>query len=227
MVRKRKPEPAIVPKEAIVPKKNVPVETTWNVSETGKESFKLFLNQMGTKHGMYASIPMTCKGSNCPYTKVCLAMEYGMAPIGERCTREMAMIFDKVDKYCKELEVDDTKIVNLSLIIELIDAEIMIMRCDSLLAAEGEIIQDVAVGVTDSGKEITRPEIHKAVDMKEKWIKIRHNVLNQLNSTPKDKARQEVGVTIDPSKYASRLLKLAEEEDKNLIIDVSPQETES
>ena len=185
--------------------------TTWRISEKGLESLRLFMSQQQTKHGMYASVPLTCKGGECPYAHVCVAMEYGVAPVGERCTREMAAILEKMEKYTQELDIDDTKIVNLSLIKELIDCEIMIMRADSLIAGTGEIIQEVVIGVTDSGREIRQPQVNKAVEMKEKWINLRHKILNQLNSTPKDKAKIEVHA-MDPSQYAAMLVRKAKEE---------------
>jgi len=209
---------------------NLPLPSTWKLSKAGLESIRLFLGQQRTKHGLYAQIPMVCKGSDCPYAQTCVAVEYGEPPVGERCTREISIIMDRLDRYCEEMGIEDTGLVSLSLIKELVDAEIMIERCNSILSSgDAELIEDVVAGVSNKGQEFTRPEIHKAVEMKERWINVRHKALNQLNSTPKDKAKTEANKSMDGSVYASKLMKLAQEKfgDNNEIIDIEPHDEES
>jgi len=180
------------------------------------ESLSMFRSINKTQHGMYAAVPIICKGGECPYAHVCAALERGIAPIGDQCTKEMAMILDGIEAYCSELGVDDTSRVQLSLVKELVDCEVMISRCDSLIAKDGDLVEEITVAVTDGGHRITKPEIRRAVEIKEKWMKMRQTLLNQLNSTPKDKAKTDVASVMDPSKYAAMLVAKAKEH--NIVI---------
>lgn len=186
----------------------------WKLSPQGMKSLGHFHKQHQSKHGLYSAVPMICHGAQCPYSHACAAQEYGEAPVGERCTREIVMILQRLEVYCDALKIDETSIIELSLLKDLIDAEIMILRADSLISREGAIVEDITVGITPKGMEITQPAITKAVDLKERWMGIRHKVLNQLNSTPKDKAKEGVSSGLeDRSKYAARLIRLAQEMD--------------
>ena len=78
------------------------------------------------------------------------------------------MFLDGIEAYCSELGVDDTSRVQLSLVKELVDCEVMISRCDSLIAKDGDLVEEITVAVTDGGHRITKPEIRRAVEIKEK-----------------------------------------------------------
>lgn len=206
---------------------NLPAPSAWKLSEQGIASLSMFRAMNRTEHGMYAAVPIICKGVDCPYAHVCPALERGIAPMGDQCTKEMAMILEGVEAYCRELGIDDTSRVQLSLVKELVDCEVMIARCDSLIAKDGGIIEDVTVGITEHGQRITRPEIKRAVDAKEKWMKMRQTLLNQLNSTPKDKAKTESVNAMDPSKYAAMLVAKARENNIEIIDMDAHQEVSS
>ena len=50
------------------------------------------MTMLSTKTGMYASIPLVCKGGYCPYQETCTLREYNLCKIGEPCPKECAMI---------------------------------------------------------------------------------------------------------------------------------------
>ena len=79
--------------------------------------------------------------------------------------------------------------VNVGLVKDLIDCEIMIERANQLIAENGGMIKDVVVGISEDGTPLYRPEIHKALEIKERYGKRKDNILQLLNSTPKDKAK--------------------------------------
>jgi hypothetical protein len=188
------------------------IPQTWGpVSEKSKKAMQLAYRMYATKHGLLASIPLVCRAEKCPYAETCIAQLYGTAPVGERCPVEMVNIMHKFVQYCEELNIDKTKMVNLGLIKELIDCEVMIERCNALLAKSGELIPDVIALVDDQGTPYYKPEIHKAIEIKDKNQKRKNEILQLLNSTPKDKAKTE-GVNItDPSSYAAEILKRFQE----------------
>lgn len=204
---------------------NLPTEWSmppaWKLSERGKEAIKVAVNMANTKHGLYSSVPIVCRGANCPYVETCGLDLYGLTPDGERCPVEIAESIKAYEEYKDELDIDITSRVDMSLLKELIDIEITMMRADSLLAQEGSFIQDVVAGVTPQGRTIDRPEIHKAAEHKDKLSKRRHEILRLLNSTRKDKARSGEKL-MDPSSYAAKLMaqaKKLQDEAKSLPID--------
>lgn len=201
MVRPNAPSQALDIPEVKMP-------ATWpEPSEKAREAMRLATSMFSTKHGLFASVPLVCKGDECPYKDTCVAYMYGVAPKGERCPVEIANITQRFDQYCKELDIDSSKMVNVGLVKELIDCEIMIERCNQLLATEGNLIKDVVVGVSEAGTPFYRPEIHKALDIKNNNMRRKNDILQLLNSTPKDKAKTEDARLIDPSIYAAEILR--------------------
>lgn len=185
---------------------NLCTPETWKISEKGKEAVNVFRRIAKTKNGLFASVPLICKGDGCPYGAVCDALAEGISPTGERCAREIAYIQDMLDKYIETLKVDEDNVVTMTLLKELIDCEIMIMRCDSLIANDANIIQNTVIGITEGGHEIKQPQMHKAVEMKNTWINARQKILNQLDATPKDKSKNSLNGFIDASRYASEMM---------------------
>jgi hypothetical protein len=64
-------------------------------------------------------------------------------------------------------------------------------------------------------------EIAKPIDYKERALKKKHEILQLLNSTPKDKASlNKFGANVDPSTYAANLIQKAKELGE--VIDIEP-----
>jgi hypothetical protein len=182
-------------------------EKPWlKLSDKSKEAIERYGKLHRTKHGLFANIPMVCKANECPYNGTCPAILEDMAPEGERCPIEISMIQKLFEDYTTELQIDASQIVNLSLVKNLIEAEITIARCDALLAMDPNIIQKVAVSITPQGKVVEKPEAHTALGIREKAIAAKNTALQLLNSTPKDKAKRDATVIIDPSTYATSIM---------------------
>lgn len=194
----------IAPKNGLSNEWDLPPE--WNISEKGKEGIRLAVSVSNTKHGLYATVPIVCKGDKCPYKNTCSLFAIEMAPAGERCPIEIAQVMKIYNDYVKELEIDETSRVDLSMIKELIDIEITAMRTDKIIAEEATFIEMVPFAVTERGQVLSKPEINKAQLLRDGLIKRRHEILKSLNATRKDKASQESGF-LDPSTYAAELLK--------------------
>lgn len=185
-------------------------------SDKAKTAMKLAYTMHSTKHGLFASVPLVCKADKCPYASTCIAHLYGVAPYGERCPIEISNITMRFKQYCEELDIDDKKMVNVGLVKDLIDCEIMIERANQLIAENGGMINDVVVGISEDGTPIHRPEIHKALEIKERYGRRKDNILQLLNSTPKDKAKQSNVTMLDPSKYAAQILNKFMESQKDI-----------
>lgn len=197
--------------DSLVPaRETLPAE--WKLSEAGMTAVQIAHAMASTKHGLYASIPMLCKAEGCPYAEVCPLVEMGRAPKAERCPIEIARILKKYDDYTDELQIDPVNgsIIDLTLVKDLIDLDIQITRADNKLAIDGDFIQEQVVGISEAtGEAITTPAIHKAIDYKERLLKKRHDVLQLLHSTRKDKAGDKLTISMDPSSYAAKLMEQA------------------
>lgn len=195
----------------------------WQFSEKGNQALVVARQMAAVKHGLYASIPMLCKEHQCPYAGTCPLLAMDLAPKGERCPLEVSKIMKRFEQYSQELDIDEDNIVDMTLVKDLIDIDIQLIRADNKLAVDADFIQDVIVTITEHGDEITQPQIHKAVDYKDKLLKKRHDILGLLHSTRKDKAGDKLTITLDPSTYAAQLMAQAQQS-RDGVIDVTPDD---
>lgn len=162
------------------------------------------------KHGMYASIPIICRGESCPYRDNCPLFAEGFAPEGEKCPLEIAAIQDLTERYCTELNIDvedPYQAIDVMMVKDLVDIDISMLRCDNKMAVTADFIVENVVGVTDNFESITRQELNPILEFKEKLRTMKFKTLQLLNSTRKDKEGQRI-VIEDPSQKAARMMKL-------------------
>lgn len=159
-----------------------------------------------TKHGLYAAIPLLCKGQQCPYAAVCPLLEGGMDPSGSRCPLEIGLILKQYDIYKEEFRADEDNVTDMGLIKDLIDYDVQLFRADNRIAMAGDFIEEVTVSVTENGQEIKAPQISKAAEYKEKIMTKKHKVLQLMHATRSDKAGDKLTITLDPSSYAAHLM---------------------
>ena len=212
--------------QSLSPMNNASLPSVWAQNNQNLDNVRKARQFVNTKHGMFASVPIICKGRACPYFQTCWIPESDLQ-VGERCPIEIATILERFEKYCEELNIDpEGEIVDAGLVKEIVDLEIMMVRADGLLARDGNLIEQVVAGVTPKGQAYHRPEIHMAVELKERLRKEKTRILNQLNATRKDKKSDGTGGN-DPSSVAARIIaKVRELEKKGQIIDVTPEEVE-
>ena len=206
-------------------KNNRPVQ--WNFNNVAVEAVQKMSSALGSsgKHGIVASIPIICRGDKCPFLETCTMSTLKIDVndlIGQRCPIEISILMKRFEEYVDYFEIDLENVdqVVIGLIKELIDYEIQIERADNAMAKQGDFLENVVVGISADGKPIMNREIAKPVEYKERAIKKKHDILQLLNSTPKDKAGQKLNITMDPSTYAAQLLSKAKELEDFEIIDV-------
>lgn len=218
---------SLVPKsERIEDLMEIELPAAWGSSTKLKAAIGNSLRAGSVKHGLFAAIPMVCRGADkCVYADTCPLAMQDMEPTGERCPIEISHILTKYKAYTEELNIDQDNIVDMSLVKDLIDLDVQIARADNKLAIDGDFIQMVTVTVTEEGDEIQNPAIHKAVEYKDKLLKKRHDVLGLLHSTRKDKAGDKLTVVLDPSSYAAQLMAQANAM-RDGAIDITPQDEE-
>ena len=187
--------------------KKMPMQ--WRMSDKGREAIVIASSMSSMKSGMYTSIPIICRGSDCPFIETCDIKAAGVdvdGIINERCPVEIADVVQRFQWYSDHLQVDTNNVIDLGMIKELVDIDVMLERASRRMASEGDFIEMVAVGQDADGRAIFRPDIRKSVDFKERMQKRKDTLLQLLNSTRKDKAGNKLQIQMDPSSYAAALM---------------------
>lgn len=202
-------------------KKKIPAP--WRLSAKTKEHVSNAVGMFNTKYGLFAAIPMLCKGEECPFATLYPHLHEASMEEGERCPVEVAFIMTKYEQYIKELQISEHDAVDMSMLRDLIDYDIQILRADNQIAVEGRFSMETVVSVTENGVPIYREEISVAANYKDKIQVKRNRTLELLNSTRKDKAGDKLTVAIDPSSYTRKLM---EKLDDVSVIDAQFEELE-
>jgi len=161
----------------------------------------------------YASMAITCSGvKDCPYHEECPFVEGEdlSAPEGKKCPTEFLLARDLFTAYKEELSPDAENITILGMIKDLVQAEIVIQRSQKIMSRDGDLIEQVPVGITmdSSGNShvVERPEVTKAMEAWERAVRLKQRTLVLLNATPKDRAASGLSTYKDPSTYAAELI---------------------
>ena len=158
----------------------------WGYSNKGLEARRAAMTMLSTKHGMYARIPLICKGETCPYVDTCQLLKYDVAPVGEYCPMETAQIELRVVEYVKDIGLDETSFTDQQLLNDIVGYDIMLERCRALMAKEGTPVVDMVVGISENGEEIRQPSVSKAWEAYEKIVKKRNETYQLMLMTRKD-----------------------------------------
>lgn len=142
------------------------------------------------RQSIVQGIPLVCRAEQCPFNETCPLFQADLAPKNERCPIEIAAIEDLFDRYCNEFGIrqdDEGSTVDLLMVKELVDTDIMLVRCDNKLAIDADFIVENVVGQTQNGDTLVRKELHTASTYKEMLRNSKYKTLQLLNATRKDK----------------------------------------
>lgn len=140
------------------------------------------------KTSMLTSIPMTCQAEQCPMAPSCPLLKQNLAPKGSPCPIEASAVHQFFSDYVEELGVDVTRMVEVSMVRDLVDQEIQQLRKTWILSQE-HFIQENVVGVDMQGNVVTKKELHQAVDYEERILKRKEKIRNALLATRESKAK--------------------------------------
>ena len=202
--------------------------TTWKKSEKSMAAIDAVMKSTNTVSETYANIPMICRGQRCPYYNTCELLAMQMDPndfIGERCPAEIAKVIKKTQGYIDTLWVDETNMVDVGLVKELVDIEMVLDRINRQLAVDSSLTEEVVTAVNpNTGEAYTRQEVKKLFDLKNSMQNRKDKLLTLLNSTRKDKAAEKNKTISDPLSYVTNLMKSFAEQEQ--VIDVTVEDGE-
>lgn len=194
----------------------------WGHSALGIEAKKAAMSMLSTKNGMYARIPLVCKGSTCPYAESCMLLKYNLAPIGEPCPKETAEIELRYAAYNEDFDLDESSFTDKNLVSEIINYDIMLDRLRALLAKEEVLVVDIVAGIAENGEEFTQPVVSKTWEAYERVSKKRDTAYDLMLATRKSNKSKD-GDTGQES-IAQMMAKVMNVQD--FIIDVKPDDIE-
>jgi hypothetical protein len=179
-----------------------------------------------SKHGMFASVPIMCKGVDCAYRETC-TVDPANRVLKQRCPMEIGAIVARFNYWCAHFGLDTTgdtikeeEAVDASLIRDLVNWEVQMIRCENKIAISGDFMGKTLLDIDKKCKpyygDIVSPETEHLMALQDKKIKI----LNQLNATRKDKAHDRNNNS-NPTETAIRIFQEVQEAiKKQNIIDL-------
>ena len=225
---KNKAELKNIPKELIDPNAGKhPIELIWGLRKGEIEETQRNARMFSMKHGMLAGVPLLCKDEECKYISVCTVDKLYRRK-AMRCPMEIAALISRMEYYCRHFELSDEELpeeaVDRTLIRQLCDLEIQILRADNKIAIDGDFISRSLIDETKkSGLLIYEDKISPATAFKIDLYNKHGKILQLLASTRKDKVNIAMS---DPSVQASELMRKLKELDEQDIINVSLEDDE-
>ncbi len=149
-----------------------------------------FLNS--TKTGLHSMYPILCKARACPYSSSCFALKAGIQPpVGEPCVLETDRIERLIEQYNNDFDFASSSLTDMLAINELVQLDLLIDRCQKLMADEALPVIEVNIGTNQRGDPITQPTVSKYFEAYERMSKRRSQLVDELNASRK--ARKKTG----------------------------------
>ena len=150
-------------------------DNPWGYSPKGKVAKSAAMAMLSTKSGLYARIPITCKGAGCPYSETCELLKAGLEPYGEKCAIETELIDRAFEGYKYDFGLDDNaNYTDLNIIKNIITCDVMLERAQALMSQEGSAISETYAGSNEkTGEDFYNKDISKALELYERHEKQR------------------------------------------------------
>lgn len=162
------------------------IKSAFNLSDEDikkiEESRKLF----STKFGIMSRIPLICQGPNCMFASSCMYKD-DEAILGKKCPVEIGILSSFFDAYIESLGIDTMNISELSLVRDLVDIEIKLMRCQEAFSASGTFEQDVKQALEDGTEVVVEKRLAIHVKYAEMLKKEKAKILEMLVATREKK----------------------------------------
>lgn len=189
--------------------KTAKAKDVWGVPDAVMVQAESESKKFEVKHGMFAAIPLICKGEQCPYKAICTVNEANLDIMkGHRCPIEIGAIMARFEHWCNHFNIntsddiiDDRDIVDATLIRDLVDNEIQVLRAENKMAISADFISRTITTVDNKGKAYYKDEVSPEAIFKLQLLDKRYKILQLLNSTRKDKSK-EVKLELTPGQQA-------------------------
>lgn len=178
------------------------------VPEEKKIAIAKSLTEMIEQQGSY--IPMVCEASECPFAKQCPLQQESIAPKGQLCPVEKALIEYLTVQYAQSLGIDTQNYIEMSMLADLVEVDVYDRRTSADLSLKG-FFDEQAVGVDKMGNIVLRKEEAVAMAVKTKLKKRKDDLRRMFMSTREVKAKYKLKDTKDFSQMLAALRDANEE----------------
>lgn len=169
------------------------IQSMWMVPGTSIQDVEAIAERSRLKHGMFSSVPMVCKGVDCPYFQTCTASPQARM-VDSRCVVEIGTLLARYEVLCRHFGIDlseptiqDKDLVDASMIRDLVDNEIQILRAENKIAISADFMAKHISQIDKKCNPYYEDIIHPAAEYKMKLLDQRYRLLQKLNATRKDK----------------------------------------
>ena len=184
------------------------IQNMWKLPSQHIQAVQKVVNIRNTRHGLFGGVPIVCKAGDCAYAATCM-VDPADRLVGERCPQEIASLLTRFEQLCREFEISEDDAVDMGQIKELVDLEIMMLRCDNKMADNSDILQKSIKDIAKNGRVLYEYKIDPVAEFKLNLIEKHSKILKDLNGTRDSK--KGGGATLDPSQVASDLIRKAKE----------------
>jgi ElaB/YqjD/DUF883 family membrane-anchored ribosome-binding protein len=158
----------------------------WDAEKIAKASQELVEDRRFSS-GFWAQIPKIC-GIQCRNHKFC---RLSSKPYDERCPEEIAFLELLMRKYMQDLKVTMDDIGNVSLIRDLCDIEIQIIRKQGILATQDLIMEEPILDSRGDPTDYVRYVENPAIGSQNKLFDKKHAILKMLVATRESRMKAE------------------------------------
>lgn len=107
--------------------------------------------------GIYDSLPMSCKGADCPIASRC-PISHRLDIVGTRCLLEIREITERLARYLKDIGLENVTYTDLQIVAHLTRTDVLIWRMDQMLSVQGLSVEEVTVsGNRTTVKQVANP----------------------------------------------------------------------
>lgn len=167
---------------------------TWSISPQLAKEIGNINRLYSSSHGMFSSVPIICKGNDCAYTDVCIVSQAERIP-GRRCPMEIAAIISRYEQWCMHFDIDISSgiipskdLVDATLIKDLVNIEVQQIRVENKIAISGDFMSRTLLEIDKKGNPYYGKDVSPETQLMFTLQQRKEKILNQLNSTRKDKA---------------------------------------
>ena len=110
---------------------------------------------------IYESLPMECKGSDCPIAARCPISDR-LDILGTRCLLEIREITTRLARYLQDIGLDNITHTDIQIAAHLARIDVLIWRIEQVLSVEGMLVEEVTVsGNRSVTRQVSNPLIHE------------------------------------------------------------------
>jgi hypothetical protein len=150
------------------------------------------------------TLPMVCQESDCVFAQTCPLQKEGVAPKGSLCPIEKMLIDEWTSLYAFSLGVDSQDFVELSMLADIIEAEVYDRRTSGDISMN-QLFEMQAVGVDNHGDPILRKEPAVALAVKMMMKKRKDDIRRAFLATRETRAKYKQLESEDITTQFSRI----------------------